>query len=228
MKSNAPPRFVVAGMYRSGSTKLYNILRETLVIQNPNLNFGHYPAVQDFIDVVKQGGALLLKQHDLPDDVISLIKQGDVKVIITIRNPMEAMVSLCSTFGYTPEEAVAATEQAIKSAEQVGKFAHIFRYETATSSNPRTIRRYLKLLGIRVSMFELTRLSFKYNRQNSRQISRSVQGGSGTSWDNETLFHPDHIGEKRRVDEDIANALGAAISDRSFNERFLNLDKYAI
>lgn len=222
------PRFIVAGMYRSGSTKLFNILRSALENQNFVLRSGHYPVMQDFVDVAKKEGAFLLKQHELPDEIISLIRQGDISVVLTIRNPMEALVSLCSAFGYSPEEAVSATENAILSAEQVCEFAHVFHYKTATSSNPLTIRRYLGLLEISASPFELARLSYQYNKRNSRSISKSVPGTSRTSWDEETLFHPGHISGERRVDKETMNVLKAAISDRKFVERFHNLENFAI
>jgi len=222
---NQNPRFIIAGMYRSGSTKVFNVFRDALQVQYPFLKSGHVAEDHDLDKFVTQNGPFLFKKHKFSSTVTSIVKSGEVVAIITIRDPLETMVSLCSTFSFSPQEAIRETELSISCAEAVSHYAHILDYKIASSSNPFTIRKYLKSAGVQVSVIQVIQLSFKWNKRNSRARSRLVQGSSRFDWDPETLFHPNHIGGKRMVDNETRLILEEACKV-SFNERFLKLMQF--
>jgi hypothetical protein len=221
---NQSPRLIIAGMYRSGSTKVFNIFRDALKADYPFLESGA-PENHDLDKIVLKNIPFLVKKHHFSSHVTSAIQSGEIRAVITIRDPLESMVSLCSTFSFIPQEAINETELSISCAEAVAQHACIIDYKTASSSNPFTIRKYLKSEGVQVSIIQVIQLSFKWNKRNSRARSRSIEGSSRFDWDSETLFHPNHIGGKRIVDNETRLILEEACKV-SFSERFLKLSQF--
>lgn len=203
---------------------MFNVFREALKVNYPFLESGS-PENHDLDKMVLKNVSFLLKKHYFSSSITSAIQAGEITAIITIRDPLEAMVSMCSTFSFTPQEAISEIELSISCAEAVAQHACVIDYKNASSSNPFTIRKYLKSAGVQVSVVQLIQLSFKWNKRNSRARSRAIQGSSRFDSDSETLFYPNHIGGKRIVDNETRLILEEACKV-SFNERFLKLRQF--
>lgn len=101
-RGSKPPRIMITGMYRSGSTRLYYVLREALLKRHPDARCQHFGACDLFDEALAITGPGIIKEHTFSDRVVERVRSGDLQAVATIRDPVTTMVSLCATSGGRP------------------------------------------------------------------------------------------------------------------------------
>lgn len=189
---------IVAGMYRSGSTFSFNIVRELLLVRGGATVFS-----SNSLDVAAlynaQSANVVLKSH-APDELCTaLIRLGAIDCVCTYRKPEDAIASWMHAFGYGIEESLTSMLQWIKWHRSVSQYALNIRYEDLAKT-PRDViqeiqRRVLK--GGELS--EAQALSEKYDRRRLKTKYDELQQSDETInigasyYDAATFFHRRHI-----------------------------------
>jgi hypothetical protein len=188
---------LIGGMYRSGSTFAFNIVREIL---NANGISTSLEKLEDAIELAEHPN-LLLKSHT-PDDLTSkLIKLGGVKCICTYRKPEEAISSWMNTFGFTLEQSVEYMKQWIEWHRTVKHVVLNVPYEKIENSPFHAILDMQTYLTGRLNIASSLKLRFKYDKRRLRKIYQSLPEGQETEsvgfsyYDKETFFHRGHISQ---------------------------------
>jgi hypothetical protein len=223
----APPRILITGLLRTGSTRLYNIAREALLARHAEARVGHFTDVADLERTLSSPGPLLFKEHMLTASIQERVLDGDVVAVATLREPLPALVSLCSTFQWPAQVAVRETDRALVSLEEIAEAAKIYTYRSATDGNPAMVRRILTDAGLPAGWAESARLAHRWGRRNAEKHSTQIAGRETGRWDAETLFHPGHVGGARTVDERTLAALTEAVRTHSLDQRVAALEAVA-
>ena len=200
MSSSTPPRIVVTGMYRSGSTRLFNVIREALLSRYPLARAAHFGQMDLLEQALEDPAPGIFKEHVLSEAVIEKVRSGEVQAVATVREPVAAMVSLCSTFEFTADVAANLINETLTSLERIAEVAKIYTYETATDYRPTVIRGVLSDVDLVTNWREVSRLSYRWGRRNARKHSDTLLRRGDDTYDPVTLFHPGHIGPARGVD----------------------------
>jgi hypothetical protein len=196
-----PRPIVVTGMYRTGSTRIYNILREGLQTHHPGARADHFGKTEELDVALEDPSPGIFKEHLIGARAAERIERGEVVAVATVREPMTTLVSLCATFGWPPEVALEETDRALKSLESVAAHAILYDYETATSGNPLVVRRIMREAGVPTSLRLATSLCRRWSRQNAERQSTQLLETGTRDFDKLTLLHPGHVAGPRLVDE---------------------------
>jgi hypothetical protein len=216
----SPPRpIVVTGLYRTGSTRIYNILREGLQAHHPGARADHFGETDKLNEALEDPGPAIFKEHLINERAAERIACGDVVAVATVREPMTTLVSLCATFGWPPEVALDETDRALASLESIAAHAIIYDYKTATNGNPLVVRRILRDVGLPSTLRQSIMLSRRWSRQNAQRQSTQLLETGTRDFDKVTLLHPGHVGGARLVDERTMEELQHGAADLGFNVR---------
>jgi hypothetical protein len=213
------PRLLITGMYRTGSTRVYNLLREALVARHPEARCQHFDSQDSFDKALAIPGPGIFKQHQFSDGVVQRVQDGDVQAIATVREPIQTMISLCATFGWSPVKAVDETDKALVCLEKIAVHARIHTYEIATSNNPAIVRRLLADAGIAATWPQAVRLSRRWTRERAKRLSAALVDAGVSTYDAVTLLHPGHVAGVRTVDGKTVSALQGAADRMNMRAR---------
>ena len=214
-------------MLRSGSTRLFNLMREVLLASHPSARAAHYSDVELLERALEDPAPGIFKEHVLSDVVIERVLSDDVRAVATLREPVAAMVSLCAMFQWTPDVAADVTDRALTSLERIADVARIYTYETATDYRPAVIQGVLADAGLASSWREASRLSYRWSRRNARKHSEALLRAGGGTHDEVTLFHPGHVGPARSVDPATLATLRDADGRMQMSTRIARLQSRA-
>lgn len=78
-----PPRIIVMGMYRAGSTRIFNIVREQLLRGTPDARVGHFGDLESIDRTVTIPGPFILKEHEVGRAAVERIRSGDVVALVS-------------------------------------------------------------------------------------------------------------------------------------------------
>lgn len=98
---------VAGGMIRSGSTFLFNVIREVLSLQGP-VEVVSANSIAELVYSRSTDEHFILKTHAPDEAVLSRIKDGEMPCVCTIRNPEDAISSWMHTFGFPIEDGIEA------------------------------------------------------------------------------------------------------------------------
>ncbi|HVM15038.1 MAG TPA: hypothetical protein VM287_12025 [Egibacteraceae bacterium] len=222
-----PPRILITGMLRSGSTRLYNLMREALLVRYPSARAAHYGDVELLERALEDPSPGIFKEHVLSEAVIQRVHSEEVQAVATLRDPVAAMVSLCATFEWSPNVAADVTDRALTSLERIADIAKMYTYETATDYRPAAIRGVLADVGLASTWPEASRLSYRWSRRNGRKHSETLLRTGRRTYDPVTLFHPGHVGPARAVDATTRAALREASERVHMSTRIARLQSRA-
>ena len=134
------------GMYASGSTWVYNVTREIAAFSRPPKPVqGHF--VSRFQDIAALGYAdqvHIVKSHDIDDEgAVEVLSKRAVAIIVSIRDPRDAVTSLMLYHKRAFDEALSLVE---KSARLCSRFvgdsrALLLRYEAGFIDDVSTLDR---------------------------------------------------------------------------------------
>jgi Sulfotransferase domain len=220
----APPRgagklerclvFLCAGLKSSGSTWLYNAVvqlveddhrRSRRKQQRTGLLRFYADGMRDFPPGAEQASALVIKTHIPSHSLEFLTRFARGSVLITVREPRDAVASLMQRFDHRFEaclKEVAANASRMVDLFQSGE-ALVFRYEDRFYDRPETLDEIARHLHLKTSRFALQRTFASLTAPNieKRILSLSARGAFGEtptpdSFDPKTHWHPGHVGDR--------------------------------
>jgi len=199
------------GMYRSGSTWSYNVSRETLLLRNEGGTL-YCDAVDDIqgvlINKAPEYHHVLLKCHS-PDELgKSLIMHDCCKVIVTFREPLEAISSAMQVFGWTFAEALNRIESSLELIKVCLNHALCINHERIKSHPKDEIIRIATYLGYQIDNSAVERINDKFNWDKVKvftdrlaldrsSFAEDELKDTGLSYyDQVTLFHRGHVRDR--------------------------------
>src|SRR5581483_6413051 len=155
------------------TTRLYNILRETLSrTSGDTLMTGHYREA-DLERMLEAGTPCVFKDHEPTASVVDRVIAGDLVALGTVRAPLAAMVSFAATFSWPVEEIITRVDASVRSLEGLAGHVVVLPYADAISGNPLVIRRVLGLLSIDISIARASVLAGRWSRRRGIALSRA-------------------------------------------------------
>lgn len=196
-------------MPRSGSTFSFNIAREILSQRIPTT----CKVTEDIYDAITGSNTrcLIIKNHNLNEFGINLLKIDAMKGICTIRDPYEAIESTMDIFGFDIDQSIHSFQLWVDSFNQFHEMSLIISFKNIEQSPTRTVWRISKYLGFTPSPLELYKLVKKYNKKSIMKISHEIDPRDkhvtdvGFSYyNNENLFHRRHV--RKEKNKSLSNA----------------------
>jgi hypothetical protein len=224
--------FWCAGMFASGSTWVYNVMREAAALHAPprpvSARFVNTRA--DMTGLDDTTARHVVKSHDLAEDTAAALSAYASALVVTIRDPRDAVTSLMLYQRYPFHMAV---ETIAKSAHFVGGFAGdaralLLRYEDNFTDQPATIDRIAAHLGMPLAAAERDRIFAATRRQAVEGLITALAGQphtqhdkrTGNFFDPTTQWHKHHLGRtgeigrwRRALTSAQAAAVDAALPD---------------
>ena len=207
--TTAPRLVATVGLHGSASTSLFNIVRELMAAAVGSANliaiYGEdLPALPAPLPGERRH--IVLKSHTGSPGLEWLIALSQAPVVLSIRDPRDAAVSLAERFGMTLDLAVRALLQDCRMAERCVDAGHVpLRYEDRFFDDE-ALPAYLAMrLGLGVDDALCRDLSQRYGtagvRSHAQSLSslppdRVVRGGS-MQFDPVTQIHATHVGDGR-------------------------------
>jgi hypothetical protein len=200
-----------AGMYASGSTWAYNVMR-ALAGANPargvKARFANTAA--DLAGIGDTTVAQVVKSHDLPEDAATLLLAQAPRIVVTIRDPRDAVASLMTYQHYPFPLAMATIERSgrfVTSIADRRPDALLLRYESGFPADPATIPRIAAAIGIAADADTCARIFAAFSRDS---VERFITGlatlpqaqhdaRSGDVFDPETQWHKHHAGRTGEI-----------------------------
>jgi len=206
VKPPDPKIAVCVGLYGSGSTWVFNIMRELWLAEA-----GSKVALRSmYLDEetalpadLLEWPYIVLKMHMPSDALLRLLAVSRATVIVTIRDPLDAVASLICRFGMAFHEALAKVETSAKALLQLKGMREtvILRYEDGGIGRTDAFDEIASRLGARPSQALREEILAKLNPDAVRaQIDALSEMGTindEQTWDNETHWHRGHIGDGR-------------------------------
>lgn len=197
-------RVLAAGMVGSGSTFLYNVVREILDA-DPRV-----PAVATYSDewnplfVVHR--RLVLKSHWGIRTLAPLAERGMLLPVVSVRHPGDSICSDMERFGFAFDFALKRVELALKFCAVLRPMPDtvLFRYEDGFTSNPRTAAGLAQILGIKLPAERLAEIGRKYDTASVKRYAEGLdsipnlmrnQDNPTDAWCPTTHIHRGHIGK---------------------------------
>lgn len=188
---------VIAGMYRSGSTFSFNVVRESLIplgrVECEATN--SIPALRPGNGVLH----LILKSHAPDEPCTELIQRGQVRCVCTYRRPEDAIASWIHAFGSNLGEAIEMMHGWLAWHKNVAEYVLNIRYEEVDQHPLRTIILVQRWLLGHVSVRDALRLRWKYDKRRLKAAYDRLVPGPGVRdigfsyFDRTTFFHRRHL-----------------------------------
>lgn len=200
----AGPRIVLcAGLKSSGSTWLFNVVIALFkAAGRRNVSAFYADDFGMFPPEAERASVLIVKCHEPSSSLRFLCRFLDGKILVTVREPRDALASLRQRFGHRFETSLGEMARQAPLVAELGKSAVVFRYEDGFCDRPKSVARIATALGLRVDEGERARifasLSPEAVKAKIARIERAGGfGGSPTPdrFDPKTHWHPGHVGD---------------------------------
>jgi len=195
---------IIGGMYRSGSTFTFNVVRELLQSDGTIETYAWLKTV-DSATIYKQSVTkhVIIKTHEPDDLTYALIKLNAVKTICTLRKPEDAIASHRRVFSVPIEEAARLAKD---------WFAwYLPIKQNALNINYKTIDQYPLIAILKIQWFLFNKLNLNlawrickaYRKKNLKvkfdqlKLSDETWDAGFTYFDKTTFFHRKHISSIR-------------------------------
>jgi hypothetical protein len=208
-QSDGPRLVLTVGVHGSASTWVFNVVRELMVAAcGVNAVAACYAARPEDLAAASATDARVLvgKTHGWPGLETFARERGAV-VIVSIRDPRDAVFSLMQRFGDTLDVAVSGVARDFQCARRCALAGHpLLRYEDRFFDDPATVRRIATHIGAAVTEATLAAIFAQYRTDAVRAIAAGVRAlpaeqrlGDGLRLfvDRHTLITHGHIGDGR-------------------------------
>jgi len=199
---------ICAGLYGSGSTWAYNVVRALLQQAGPGPVAGFYAdeIAAQHEAALQDSAAAAIKCHRPGPGILALTRLAGLPVILTLRDPRDCVASMMQRFGVGFG---AAHRQVVASAAAALRLRALPRvlvlhYEAGAIGAPRTIRAIAEHLGITVDAATIDGLARALSAETVRAhvaaleaAGRFAGGPPATTAEPETAWHPGHVGDGR-------------------------------
>ena len=199
-----PHIFWCCGLHSSGSTWMFNLAREICRSQAVDFVSCHRESVAKLPRDALESRLIVVKSHTPMDDLRWLLANSSEPVVITVRDPRDAVVSLLQRFGNGFGGAV---NLVAVSAERLVTLSRlraipIFRYEDGFIGRVETFDRIAALLGMSPSADQREAILAELEPESvKRTISDLIAAGvirpSEKVHDPKTLWHAHHVADGR-------------------------------
>ena len=202
-----PSVVATIGLHGSASTWVFNVVREILYAglgDRPLLSLmagelAHLPT-----DQTRAGRALLIKSHDGEPDFDAWLTARQAVIVLSVRDPRDACLSMMQRFRLTPEKAVPLLlrdcQRIVRLAERGGP---LLRYETRFFDRPDSVALLAGALGQALPRDAARKFFDRYSTASVRAYAAAVPSLpshravqlSHSVVDPLTQIHDRHIGD---------------------------------
>jgi hypothetical protein len=216
-------RVLAAGMVGSGSTFLYNAIRELLASDPNQPSFATYS--DEWSPAFAGYSRLVLKSHWGIRALAPLAERGVLFPVVSVRHPGDSVCSDMERFGFAFDFAVRRVALSLKFCATLRPIQDtvLYRYEDRFAGNPRTVAGLARILGIRLPPDRLAEIGRAYDAAAVRDYAVRLEtlpnlmkskDNPTDAWCPTTQIHRGHIGrqtsgrwrelpedQRRRIDE---------------------------
>lgn len=206
-KAARPRVFSCFGQHGSGSTWMFNLVREICAAEAIPFVSAHRDSSANLPWDASGVQVIVARTQNPMADFQAFVADSSDPAVITVRDPRDAVVSFMQRF---PKSLAKNFEQALDaialSAERLVKIARlrdipVFRYEDGFVGAAATVDRIAALLGVTLSPAQRETILSGLSPDAVRaKISRLEQAGvikGEAVWDRETHWHANHVGDGR-------------------------------
>ncbi len=198
------------GMYASGSTWLYNAVRQTAEVVRPDMEVrGTYTESLGVLQALPGGVCHVVKTHDLGQAETDFLALNAARIVISIRDPRDAVTSLMQYMRHGFPKAIDKVERsaAICAHFATDERAEVFSYDAGFTDDAATFDRLAGTFGGRLSAAGRTAL-FEGSRRAAIEwkIARleelpnvSHDPASGDIVDLDSQWHRHHAGRTGEI-----------------------------
>lgn len=192
------------GLKSSGSTWLYNVaisvLKEAFKGTKTGAfyadNFGMFPPG------AAQARILVLKTHEPSDAVLFLNRFTRGEMLVSVREPRDAVASLMQRFSHSFESAlrdVTVEGERLVALARSSRKALMLRYEDGFTDDEKTVDRVARHLGVTVSDAARRRIFRAHTKEAVKKTIKKLHGRrrDPNAFDLTTQWHPGHVGDGR-------------------------------
>jgi GR25 family glycosyltransferase involved in LPS biosynthesis/tetratricopeptide (TPR) repeat protein len=201
-----PPRlFFCCGQHGSGSTWLFNLVREICRAERLDFVSCHRESAARLPRDGLGSRLLVVKSHNPMPDLRALIAGSAAPAVITVRDPRDAVVSYMQRFPHSLaigfDEALEAIEYSAQALLALSRLRDmpVFRYEDGFIGRAATFDRIAALLGTRPTGERRADILAGLAPDAVRRTISSLEAAGAIRgeavWDPETQWHANHVGD---------------------------------
>ncbi len=200
------------GMQSSGSTWLYNVVRDILSAAGVPHEAYRAEAYENFLDPrAAASDHAVLRAHNVESLLLRVLKLAEVKAVLSYRDPRDAIVSFLQRFGqYGAKFPRICNDAARNLAALLSASQHLehisFFYEDGFTQTPQTVHRLAAFLGHPQTEAQAEAIFRKYSADNVRSFTagfdalpseRRYEDAAHNVMDRLTSFHRTHISDMK-------------------------------
>jgi len=201
-KSDKPRIFGCFGLHSSGSTWMFNLVREICRTQGVDFVSLHRDSEANLPWDVLGVRLIVVKTHNPFTSFQSFIASSDEPAVITVRDPRDAVVSFMQRFSDSSfDEALKAIALSAQTLVALSRLREIpvFRYEGGFVGSVETLDRIAALLGTSPPEGDrnavLASLAPEAVRKTISGLEAAGAIGGDDVWDKDTHWHAKHVGD---------------------------------
>ena len=200
-----PTLFSCFGLHSSGSTWMFNLIREVCKAKSIPFASAHRDSYANLPLDTSAARVMVAKTHNPMADYEPHVAESDDPVVITVRDPRDAVVSFMQRF---PNSLATNFDQALDAIALSGerlvaiarhKDVPVFRYEDGFIGSEATIDRIAGMLGTTLTAAQrkviLAGLSTDAVREKIAKLEAAGAIKGEAVWDRETHWHAGHVGD---------------------------------
>jgi hypothetical protein len=195
---------LVAGMYRSGSTFAFNVIRETLETHG---GVAAYAGDSLRPGMVAPGSTNVILKSHAPDALCTdLVRVGAIRCVCTFRNPMEAIASARLAFGFSLDDSLELMRHWLAWHRSVAPHCLNIDYVDIDRRPLSVILRLQRWLVGATRPLLAWRLRRTYDKRRVKDrydalpMTDAVVDGGFTYYDRITFFHRRHVTSIQGID----------------------------
>jgi hypothetical protein len=202
-----PQLVATIGLHGSASTWVFNVVREIMTagLHGQNLLVQYNDEANQLPDDTTIAGQhLLIKSHRGSDGFDAWLAQRHATLILSIRDPRDACLSMVQRFGLSLDIAARMILQDCERLMHLGSLGHpILRYEGRFFDQQQTVAMIGQFLGQTLPSSTIETIFVRYGTQSVRDFAAQVpalppnrlRAVAGRHIDRLTQIHSTHIGD---------------------------------
>ncbi len=199
-----------AGMYASGSTWAYNVMRALAAAYSARTVHSLFAnTAADLAGIGADGSVHVVKTHDLGPEAAALLFAKTPRVVVTIRDPRDAVASLMTYQRYPFAMALDTVERSARFVTMAGARAGALqlRYETGFTDDAATVAQIAAAIGMPADAATCAQVFAACRREAVEAFIGGLEtlprahrdGRSGDVFDPETQWHKHHAGRTGEI-----------------------------
>jgi Sulfotransferase domain len=200
--TDKPLVFVCCGLHSSGSTWMFNLVRDICRTQGVDFESCHRESKANLPKDALGSKLIIVKSHTPMDDLRSFLANSSEPAITTVRDPRDAVVSYMQRFGASFDETITTVSV---SAERLVTLSRqrtlpVFRYEDGFIGSIETFDRVAAMLGTSPTaddreaiLAALAPEAVKKTIEELRRTGSITEKARGN--DPKTQWHANHVGD---------------------------------